>query len=195
MTEAAYHFTDIAYLNDGNVRQRSAFRVLNDLEIMTALSSFDPLLVGTVPIEIDLPTSDLDIVCEFQDAAQFAERLVQEYRKYEDFVIKTQTVDQIERVVCNFTYEDWIFEIFGQPVPTLRQNGYKHMIIEYRILNILGNKAKEYIIDLKSGGLKTEPAFGKMLNLQGDPYQALLEMCEWDEERLRNYLKRIRSAY
>lgn len=192
MTKPAYDFTEIAYLKDGNVRQRSAFRVLDNLKIMTALTSFDPLLVGTVPIEIDLPTSDLDIVCEFHDAAQFAELLIQKYRKYEDFAIKTKVVNQIERVVCNFIYERWMFEIFGQPIPTLQQNGYKHMIIEYRILNILGNKAKQYIIDLKRGGLKTEPAFGKMLSLPGDPYRVLLEMHEWGEERLRNYLEGIR---
>ncbi|RUT35762.1 DUF4269 domain-containing protein [Paenibacillus zeisoli] len=158
---------------------------------MTVLNPFDPLLVGTVPIEIDLPTSDLDIICHFQDAMIFRDFLIQEYSKYKDFSVKSTVVDSIERVVCYFTYGKWMVEIFGQPKSTFQQNGYKHMIIEYRILSLLGIKAKKRIIELKSRGIKTEPAFGHLLKIQGDPYKVLLEMYQWNEEQLQEYLRFI----
>lgn len=69
-----------------------------------------------------------------------------------------------------------------------KQNGYKHMIIEERILNILGEKSREWIKDLKRTGLKTEPAFTKLLKLQGDPYDILLEMYEWDDKKLKDFI-------
>ncbi|OWA33549.1 HIT family protein [Saccharibacillus sp. O16] len=189
MIKPSHDFSSIDYLKNGNVRQRSAFEVLHDLKIITTLASFKPLLVGTIPIEIDLPASDLDIICEFHDAVTFREFLIEKYGQYENFDVRHKVVERTERVVANFNYRGWMFEIFGQPIPTTQQNGYRHMIIEDRILNLLGSKAKRSIIQIKGSGLKTEPAFGKMLKLKGDPYSALLEMYEWNTEQLEGYLR------
>jgi Domain of unknown function (DUF4269) len=48
------------------------------------------------------------------------------------------------------------------------------MIIEnYLIIN--QPSIKEQVIVLKKNGMKTEPAFCKVLGLEGDPYDALVE--------------------
>ncbi|WP_413531822.1 DUF4269 domain-containing protein [Empedobacter brevis] len=49
------------------------------------------------------------------------------------------------------------------------------MLIEAKILEKLGKDFKNKIIELKRKGYKTEPAFSKLLEVQGDPYLALLE--------------------
>lgn len=54
-------FADTAYLAAGNERQRSAYRVLTELGLLERLASFNPILVGTVPLGIDIPDSDLDV--------------------------------------------------------------------------------------------------------------------------------------
>ena len=48
------------------------------------------------------------------------------------------------------------------------------MIIEYKILELHGEVFRQEIIKLKSKGLKTEPAFAKLLGLVGNPYEELL---------------------
>ncbi|MNR65241.1 hypothetical protein D3C85_1882000 [compost metagenome] len=53
------------------------------------------------------------------------------------------------------------------------------------MLNMYGKKFKERIIQLKSEGLKTEPAFAKALNLLGNPYLKLLELMDCTKEQLR----------
>lgn len=50
------------------------------------------------------------------------------------------------------------------------------MIIENRILNVKGVDFKEKVKKLKSDGLKTEPAFTKLLGLKGYPYTELLKL-------------------
>jgi hypothetical protein len=50
------------------------------------------------------------------------------------------------------------------------------MIIESRILKEKGIDFKEKIIKLKSSGIKTEPAFAKLLGLNGNPYVELLKL-------------------
>ena len=57
-------FKDIGYLKNGNLRQQNAFDVLSELDIFEKLKEYNPILPGTIPIEIDLPKSDLDIICE-----------------------------------------------------------------------------------------------------------------------------------
>ncbi|MFD0616551.1 DUF4269 domain-containing protein [Paenibacillus sp. GCM10027629] len=59
------------------------------------------------------------------------------------------------------------------------------MIVEHRILQVIGTEGKREIRELKQNGLKTEPAFAKWLNLDGDPYAALLAMYDWSDEKLR----------
>ena len=49
------------------------------------------------------------------------------------------------------------------------------MIIEHKILQENDEKFRRDIIKLKERGLKTEPAFAKLLGLEGNPYQALLD--------------------
>ena len=58
---------DIAYLQSGNERQNNAYSALNKLKILKILREYNPTLVGTIPIEIDISESDLDIICEVYD--------------------------------------------------------------------------------------------------------------------------------
>lgn len=77
---------------------------------------------------------------------------------------------------ANFFIDDFEIEIFGQNIPTKQQNAYLHMLIEHKILQEKGEDFRMQIIELKKQGHKTEPAFTRLLNLQGDPYEALLRM-------------------
>lgn len=183
-------FEGIAYLCEGNERQKRAYGVMIELEILEVLASYRPVLTGTIPLGIDIPGSDLDIICEVYDAEAFERDVVQHYGKYPDFTCKRKMVNNVLRIVVNFSYKGFLFELFGQPVPITEQNAYKHMVIEYRILQFAGPKAKREIRKRKQQGRKTEPAFAEWLGLDGNPYDVLLEMAEWEDERLNHFLEK-----
>lgn len=44
-------FTSIDYLSQGTEKQRQAYAALRDLKIMDLLQEYEPILVGTVPID------------------------------------------------------------------------------------------------------------------------------------------------
>jgi len=167
-------FTTIDYLKDGNERQSKAFEVLTKYKIFEKLSNFSPILAGTIPIEIDIEGSDLDIICEVKDKVEFKKLLKEIFDHSTNFKIREDVINDEDCIILNVFINDFEIEIFGQNKPTILQNAYLHMIAEYKILKEKGEDFKQKIIDLKKKGIKTEPAFGMLLNLE-NPYQDLLK--------------------
>lgn len=188
--QAESDFLNLEYLRQGTAKQRQAASVIDELELWEHLKSCSPILVGTIPIGIDIASSDLDIICHVTEFDRFERELRASYdRLVSDFTYSFRSVGNVERAVARFRYKGWEFEIFAQPVPSVKQNGYRHMVVEYKLLKRLGEAARETIIELKKEGYKTEPAFAKLLHLPGDPYEELLEMYRWPEARLDAYIK------
>ncbi|WP_242117787.1 DUF4269 domain-containing protein [Aestuariivivens sediminicola] len=168
-------FTHIEYLRNGNSRQQSAYEELTSLSIFEHLRDYNPILTGTIPIGIDLPESDLDIICQCCDHVTFAETLKARYGNKRNFKIQTTGSNELRETVATFWSGDFKIEIFGQDCPSVNQRAYRHMLIEHKILNSEDDAFRTEIMRLKAAGLKTEPAFARVLGLQGDPYEALLK--------------------
>ncbi len=167
-------FTKLDYLKVGNERQKRAYEVLEKYRIFEVLEHYSPILAGTIPIEIDVEGSDLDIICEVEDKIEFEKFLVKNFSEF-DLKIEKITIKEENCIICNFQLEEFPIEIFAQNKPTIEQNAYRHMIAEYRILQEKGEEFKQKIIDLKKKGIKTEPAFGMLLGLK-NPYEDLLKI-------------------
>lgn len=170
------NFRNIEYLKKGNTRQQLAYSEIIDLKIFEILKKYNPILVGTIPINIDLSESDLDIICECKNHSIFSKVLVSHFGNKTNFKINTIKLNGITSTIAEFKTTHFIFEIFGQDIPSNKQNAYRHMIVEHQILEKEGDTFRKEIIKLKSKGLKTEPAFAKLLELSGDPYIELLKL-------------------
>ncbi|WP_420156171.1 DUF4269 domain-containing protein [Siphonobacter sp.] len=164
------HFETLAYLQTGTPRQQEAYRILTQYQVLEKLSGYDPLLVGTIPLNIDIESSDLDVICHWQDQQEFIDTVRDSFSGLKDFRIR----ENQEIVVATFRLDTFDIEVFGQNLPTRQQLGYRHMLIEDQLLRQYGEDFRQQILALKRQGYKTEPAFGKVLKLTGDPYEQLL---------------------
>ena len=172
-------FTTIDYLKNGNEKQKRVYEILTKHQILEKLKEYSPILAGTIPIEIDIEGSDLDIICEvdlrfeedFLDDLMFSKFIPHDVEVKVEYPI----INGEKCIVLNFTLEEFSIEIFGQNKPTIEQNAYRHMIAEYKILQEKGENFKQKIIEFKQKGIKTEPAFGMLLGLN-NPYEDLLKM-------------------
>lgn len=186
------NWEDISYLKFGNKVQKHAHTCLLALGVFEQLSSYNPVLVGTVPISINLKDSDLDIICEIKDNTEFSNNLNALYSANPEFNIKKRK----NYVVCSFFYDGFPIEIYGEQKPVKQQNAYLHMLAEYKILNLAGSRFKQAIIQLKQNGFKTEPAFGYLLGVE-NAYTELLEFTSKPDIELleiinkSNWQKRI----
>ena len=168
------NFLNLEYLKNGSEIQKRIFFVLEENQIFQKLEKYNPILTGTFPIGIHIDGSDIDIIVETNDFTTLNESLVREFKDYDNFNIEVLEINQTESLICKFGLEEFIIEIFAQNKPTQLQNAYLHMIKEYEIMKKEGGEFRRRIIALKRQGLKTEPAFAKLLGLDGNPYVELL---------------------
>lgn len=171
-------FTNIDYLRNGSLLQQQGWKILSDTNALLNLKSFDAILAGTLPLNLYLPGSDLDIICFAEDLTHFEKYITQAFGMYSGYECTVKTIRQTRSVIGRFRHNNFLFEIFAQPVPVQNQYAYRHLRVEYFLLEQHGESLRSQVLQLKQAGLKTEPAFAKALNLAGDPYEALLAFEE-----------------
>lgn len=170
-----------AYLQRGPERQQQVYATWQALAIGVVLRAYDPVLTGTIPLGIELPTSDLDIICEVAEPAQasFAQLIRAHYGQLPGFQLWRGLVRGRQSVVASFAHAGQAVELFGQALPTRQQHAYRHLLIEHAVLEAGGEPWRAAVRALKQQGLKTEPAFAQLLGLPpGDSYLALLALAD-----------------
>lgn len=166
-------------------------QALEDLAIFQDLKEFDPIFAGTIPIEVDIEGSDIDILCEAKDFDRLQKRLRDCFENKKNFLI-TEKFQKQRSVLCRFEHEKFRVEIFAQQVPSTQQDAFIHMLIEARLLKIGGDGTAEAIKKLKMSGLKTEPAFAQHFGIDGDPYAELLKLAKLSNDELTKLLSKHR---
>lgn len=180
----------IEFLKKGTPRQREAYETLVRLGVFTSLARYTPTLTGTIPIDVDIEASDLDIICEAHDLNVFEREVARLYGEFPGFEAHRAESTGAPASVINFVADRFPIQLFAQPIPVTRQKAYRHMIAEARLLRLAGSVAKEAIRVLKRRGIKTEPAFAHYFGLPGDPYETLYQLADASEAQLREIIRR-----
>lgn len=163
---------------------RDAYQqVLDELGVLQALSEYEPTVIGTPPLGIDVSTSDIDIACTAADLTQFESAARARYGGQAGFAVKGIGRLGAPAVGVTFSAAGWEIELFCQSLPILEQWGVRHFNVEQRVLHLCPD-LREQVIKLKQAGVKTEPAFAQLLGLQGDPYEAVLALESWSDDAL-----------
>lgn len=170
--------TDPESLARGTPRQRDAARALDKAGVFDVLAPYGPVVSGTVPLALDVADSDIDVLCEAYDCAQFAADAARGFACFEGFAATPLRERQgVLSATVRFVCAGFAFEIFAQALPVARQRAYRHMMIEARLLaQKSGAALRDAVMARRDGGMKTEPAFAHALGLTGDPYAALLAL-------------------
>jgi len=152
------------------------------VSLLRLLTPYDATLVGTFPLGLQVEQSELDIACAAYDLAAFEKVLRAHLGEHPFDTERVALMD--EASVTKLACDDLQIEVFAQATPVHRQQGFRHMIMEGRLLALGGDSLRSEVLRLKRTGLQTEPAFARALRLTGDPYEQLLKLESWDERRL-----------
>lgn len=161
--------------------------------LLSDLGPFSPTLVGTFPLGLQIEGSDLDIACSAQDLAVFevALQACLDAHGVTDARSERLALAPEASVTLVRAPDGAAIEVFCQATPVYAQAGFRHMIVEGRLLALGGEELRDLVCARKRAGQKTEPAFAGILGLIGDPYAALLALERWDDERLEELLRPV----
>lgn len=178
-----FNWRDIRYLERGTPRQQSAYADIQALGVLTLLAEFDPVLVSTVNLDIDIPSSDLDIICEAHDLVAFEARALDLFGGL--LGARSRRSESCPAaVVVSFFHGEWEYEIFAQAIPVEQQRAFQHLVQTHRVVVRGGDRWRSALRFLKEQGLKTEPAVAHALRLTGDPHEAVLALESVADEAL-----------
>jgi hypothetical protein len=171
-------WSNIAYLQYGAERQQAAYRALIEADIFTVLAEYDPTLVGTIPLGLDVDSSDLDVLCYASDLNQIADDLEYYYKAAPGFELTKKTFQDHPSIVCRFVQNAFTIEVFAQPIPVKEQRAFRHMVVEAKLLRLGGEGAQVALRHMKHAGISTEDAFSRYFLIPGEPYAALLALYD-----------------
>ncbi|WP_421302887.1 DUF4269 domain-containing protein [Aeromonas veronii] len=179
---ASPNWRRLDYLAHGNPRQRSAHALLTaGVWDELAAQCSDMALVSTLAIGLDRPGSDLDILCQHPDPAEFAATL--EAQGWQASA-KDDNIWLLERVFpyatdsdCDKSEGSWPLELYVTPTPIETLNGWHHLTLMAALLEQFGDAFYREVLRLRlEEGVKGEAAMCRLLGLAGDPYEALLTL-------------------
>ena len=149
---------------------------------LQSLSEYSPQIAGTIPLGIATVGSDLDVLMQAHDFDKLANDIL---KYFPEANIRMSS----DNLTANFYHRKLPVEFYAEKILPLEQKAYRHIRIEGRLLKLLDSDFKNQIMKLKSDGLKTEPAFGKLLDLSR-PYEQLLDLY-WlsDQDLLERFSK------
>ena len=158
--------------------------VIDELNLLGRLAEFDPIVIGTPPLGMAIESSDIDIACSASDLEQFGKAARREFGDLRSFSLhKTEQLNE-PSILASFVNSGWEIELFCQRLRTEDQWGVRHFRIEQRLLAFQPGLRAE-VLRLKRLGLKTEPAFAKLLRLPGEAYEAVLALELKTDSELR----------
>ncbi|WP_323891229.1 DUF4269 domain-containing protein [Aeromonas veronii] len=183
---ASPNWRRLDYLAHGNPRQRSAHALLTaGVWDELAAQCADLALVSTLAIGLDRPGSDLDILCQHTDPAEFAATFAEQGWQASAKGDNVWLLDRIFACLdqsCADTGSDkseasWPLELYVTPAPIETLNGWRHLTMMAALLERFGDAFYRDVLRLRlEEGLKGEAAMCRLLGLAGDPYEALLTL-------------------
>ncbi|MBP3127243.1 DUF4269 domain-containing protein [Thalassospira sp. ER-Se-21-Dark] len=173
-------------LANASPRGAQAAEILDRHRLIDCLAAYQPEVVGTLPLAIDVPESDIDILCNVPDLTVFSEFSGRAFGHFDGYRLhkRPATSHVAAALVVRFECDGLPIEIFATDCPTRLQYGFVHMLVEARILCVMGDEFAHQVRALKQAGTKTEPAFARLLGLSGDPYIELAELVSLSPPQL-----------
>lgn len=181
-------FLSTDYLQFGTPKQQELAIDLENWKILKSLHGFKPTLAGTIPLDIDTDSSDVDILVKFNIPAHLQKICYAKFRNLPNYSFSEKTIALRVTLICRFETKKFQYEIFGQSVEPTEQYAWIHMMVENRFLTLADSSFREEIRSLKKQGIKTELAFCKVLDLKGDPYKTLVQWNQKSDEQFRELL-------
>lgn len=192
--DCAIKFHNLSLKSVISFESRLKFAVMvSELRLFEIFQNHEPFIAGTIPLAIDGPESDIDFLVSVVNHDEFIQICESHFSGLTDFEIYQGHQNGADYSLCRFKHRSFPFEIYAAYESTFQQNGFVHFQVEEKILKYGPVEWRDEVIKLKTEGLKTEPAFAKLLNQnEEDPYQFLSKLQKKSIRELRDIIQTVK---
>jgi uncharacterized protein len=186
----AVKFHNLSLKSVINFEQRPMIAVLvSELKLLEIFKNNQPFIAGTIPLAIDGPGADVDFLVTFADPKEFIEICKHDFSSLPEFEVYSKEINDLQYSLCRFDYRGVPVELFCSSLSTFKQNAFLHFQVEEKLLKYGPANWTEEVLNLKSLGVKTEPAFAKLLKSDTDGYKLLLDLQKKPISELRSIIR------
>ncbi|WP_073953281.1 DUF4269 domain-containing protein [Thalassospira sp. TSL5-1] len=176
-------------------RGRCCAALLQASNLWDRLMPFGAVVAGTIPLGLDWASSDIDILLHTPDLPAFIAQCPGLFAGFAGYHCHQRGATShvgpavvVKLLVSHGASRNEEVEVFATCQPTQEQYGFRHMVVEARILHVCGDGFAARVRALKQAGLKTEPAFAQLLGISDDPYLALNSLFDYSPQMLEHWL-------
>ena len=144
-------------------------------------------MVSTIFVQLDLPGSDIDIICCHQKKQDLKQQFEKTFSRYDDFVFS----ERENYCIGRFYFDGFPFEVYSSNQLVRLQLGYRHFKIMETLSQYGGEPFRSKVRLLKTKGYKTEPAICEVLSLTGDPYISILQVEQWSSQNFKHFVENL----
>ena len=167
-------------------RLDAAQSALRESGVLEQLAAFSPTIVSTIWVGLDIPGSDIDIVCCYPNQDEFIHAATAACREHASF--KLESHDRY--VVARCRIGDFPLEIYASAEAIAEQAAWRHFLVMQRLVRLAAPSFVNAVRELKLSGDKTEPAIAKVLALHGEPFAAVMALESVTDTELLQLLQR-----
>lgn len=161
--------------------QAGLYAILIAHEVLEKLTAFDAVWVGSTALDVHLRGSDVDICCSAKgDLDGFAAALKDLFGAQPKFKLDHKAYRGQPSCIARFELSGQSFGVWGRDHPVEAHEFYRFFKVEERLLRFGGDELRAAVRELKEDGCSTEAAFAQVLELEGEPEEALLALYEAD---------------
>lgn len=73
-------FKKIHYLKAGNSKQKEIYQIIKKYNLIEILKDYNPIIVGTFPININIENSDVDIILQADNFKILEDLIIKKFR-------------------------------------------------------------------------------------------------------------------
>ena len=152
------------------------------------------MVIGTIPLDLAVDGSDLDIAFHTTDLNAAAVAFRSRWRHHPGFSLRHGQTQGAPSLTVRLSFQGLPVAVLASPLPLHTQHGARHFRIEADLLGLLGPTFHSRVRQLRDGGQETASAFACALSLHGDPHEAILRLLLYSDEAIITRWQGLSSA-
>lgn len=170
----------------GTERQRRAFEAIESSALIESLKNHSPVLIGAIPLDVDVDTSPIEVVCSSENLEAFAQSLRERWAFADGFKLIHTVANGQPAIKARFRSLGFDVRILAQAMSVFQQPKVVTLLLAARLLTFAPSGARDEIRARIGRGEALEEAVANCFEIEteGEALEALLRLARQSDREI-----------